>query len=159
METKGCFRLCFLWQQGHTVWTIGVYMRSRKRAPIPPGSGVFQLARSETRVCFLVCASRHKHTCRYTNRCNYVTTPLPVIPHNSYCLWVFIHQYHLFPNEVETKTRQEVLCSDIYLHTHGHLAHNNILYILCGINNTAECTADTSKSWLAPEVLYNEEPK
>lgn len=72
------------------------------------------------------------HTQMYSdiNRCKSAATPRLFICHNSYCLFMFTHQYHLFPNEAGTKTWQEMLYRDMYLYTHKHLAHNNILCIL-----------------------------
>lgn len=85
----------------------------------------------------------HRLVHRYTNRCKSV-----VICHNGYCLWVFTHWYHWFPNEAGTKTGQEMLCNDMCPYTREHLAHNNILCILSGINNNTAA----AHSW-ADKVL------
>lgn len=169
METKGCFRLCFLWQRAHTAWTMGFWLKSRKREAGLQGSGISSRiahAWKHVRVCF--CAFHdtngdgkdrqhtRSHTQMYSdiNRCKSAATPRLFIRHNSYCLFMFTHQYHLFPNEAGRKTRQEMLYRDMYLYTHKHLAHNNILCILRTSSQLSWKSADLHVRGVKPLLLH-----
>lgn len=134
METTGWFRVCFLWQQethssNNRLWVEEEKNGRSNAQGFPAGLHMHLQAKH----------FQHTHTdmliYRYTNRCNPVATALAVIHDNSYCVWMFIHQYHVLLNEAETNTGQEILCNDKYLYRSGHLAHNNILCSLCGINH------------------------
>lgn len=98
----------------------------------------------------------HTHTQMYSdiNRCKSAATPRLFIRHNSYCLFMFTHQYHLFPNEAGRKTRQEMLYRDMHLYTHKHLAHNNILCILRTSSQLSWKSADLHVRGVKPLLLH-----
>lgn len=123
----------------------GLLVEEQEERSWTAGLGDFQQDRTRLKTCASVflCVSNgdgkdrqhtrsHTHTQMYSdiNRCKSAATPRLLIRHNSYCLFMFTHQYHLFPNEAGRKTRQEMLYRDMHLYTHKHLAHNNILCIL-----------------------------
>lgn len=79
METKGCFRLCFLWQRAHTAWTMGFWLKSRKREAGLQGSGISSRiahAWKHVRVCFCAFHVTEKiaSTPVHTHRCTVTQT-------------------------------------------------------------------------------------
>lgn len=119
-----------------------------------------QIAPNHVQVCF-VCFDIHKHSQKkklythsykiHTNRCKFVSIAC-LLSSTMVIVFGCLPASIMIPHEVGTKTRQEILCNDMCLYIWKHLAHNNILCILCGINNN---TAEPTKCWLAPEGLQD----
>lgn len=148
----------------------GLLVEEQEERSWTAGLGDFQQDCTRLKTCASVflCVSRHKrwrkrspahpftHTQMYSdiNRCKSAATPRLFIRHNSYCLFMFTHQYHLFPNEAGRKTRQEMLYRDMHLYTHKHLAHNNILCILRTSSQLSWKSADLHVRGVKPLLLH-----
>lgn len=103
---------------------------------------------TELKKCVCVLPSARTTAVLDTNRCKCAAaTDLPQ--------WllslVFTHVWNQwFLREVQRKTRQEMLCNDMCLCKCGHLAHNNVLCCLHGINEQIKvptCTWQTQMNW------------